>query len=278
MAMQPDKPQHQHRCGHGSPKCADGSLRLCVDPPKRPLMPRRMVGLRALFNRSKLWKKGQTILIHVDDGANSGERGVIRKVIEQINAMVNLDLVLTSDIQRAHVRIGFERGAGAWSTVGTDALYISKPGATMNFGWDVSDDIGTVRHEFGHMLGLGHEHQNPNGGIVWDENRVLADATRPPNSWSSEMVYNNILRQQQLSPSEWGATKFDPKSVMLYDFPAEWVLEPPGFQPRANHDYSITDRQTLQKFYGVPQRPTAPPPPRRRCGWLCRLIRLLFGR
>jgi len=30
-------------------------------------------------------------------------------------------------------------------------------------------DGGTAAHEFGHAIGLAHEHQNPAGGIQWNE-------------------------------------------------------------------------------------------------------------
>ena len=36
-------------------------------------------------------------------------------------------------------------------------------------------DGGTAAHEFGHAIGLGHEHQNPAGGIEWNEEVVLRD-------------------------------------------------------------------------------------------------------
>ena len=49
----------------------------------------------------------------------------------------------------------------------------------MNYGWltpDSDDDElrRVVLHEFGHALGLIHEHQNPEGGIEWNEPAVKA--------------------------------------------------------------------------------------------------------
>lgn len=40
-----------------------------------------------------------------------------------------------------------------------------------------------VVDEFGHALGILHEHQNPNVNINWDEEAVYADMARSPNFW-----------------------------------------------------------------------------------------------
>jgi hypothetical protein len=63
----------------------------------------------------------------------------------------------------AFVRIVFKRGHGAWSYIGKEALKL-KTGPTMQ--QDISDNDRMppherymILHEFGHALGLIHEHQ-----------------------------------------------------------------------------------------------------------------------
>ena len=68
----------------------------------------------------------------------------------------------------------------------------------MNYGWltPTSDDDElrrVVLHEFGHALGLIHEHQNPEGGIQWNEPAVKADLSGPPNNWDDETIRHNVL-------------------------------------------------------------------------------------
>ncbi len=44
-------------------------------------------------------------------------------------------------------------------------------------------DGGTAAHEFGHAIGLAHEHQNPAGGIQWNEEVVIRELAKSPNFW-----------------------------------------------------------------------------------------------
>lgn len=93
----------------------------------------------------------------------------------------------------AEIRVTFQAG-GSWSYVGTDNIdekLVRFPSPTMNFGWDVSQrgrSFDTALHEVGHALGLSHEHQNPLGGLQWDERATLKRYAAYPNYWNDENV------------------------------------------------------------------------------------------
>ncbi len=87
-------------------------------------------------------------------------------------------------------------------------------------------DGGTAAHEFGHAIGLAHEHQNPAGGIEWNEAQVISDLSGPPNNWTEEQIRHNVLNKYSVDQIR--GTDFDPDSIMLYFFPDSWVKNGEG--------------------------------------------------
>ncbi|HKG84980.1 MAG TPA: hypothetical protein VKB16_17765, partial [Beijerinckiaceae bacterium] len=59
-----------------------------------------------------------------------------------------------------------------------------------------------VLHEFGHVLGLRHEHHHPASGIVWNKPVVYREL-RQQFGWSKAMVDSNIFERftQDFSPA-----------------------------------------------------------------------------
>ena len=162
---------------------------------------------------------------------------------------MGLEFIEVTDRREEQIRIGFMEGDGAWSYVGRDVLNISKNARTMNFGWNIIDDIDTAVHEIGHTLGFPHEHQNPNAGIVWDEEAVYEALAKPPNRWSRETTEYNIIRK--IAPDDIQGSDWDPNSVMHYPFQEGMILQPIGFRDglSPNPGLSARDKVWVKHFY-----------------------------
>jgi hypothetical protein len=214
-----------------------------VKPQSRPalrpdLNPRRASLI--VVGRSK-WVNG-TVLKYYLYGSGTSSRGrratrhleadatqlqEVRDAFGKWKALgIGLEFREVADISEAEVRIGFDQNDGSWSYVGRDLLGIPQDEPTMNFGWDLTTPWGRVTslHEIGHTLGFPHEHQNPNAGIEWDEAKVLAEFSGPPNSWTEQQIRTNIL--SKLDPNEVEGSEWDPSSVMEYPFEPGLIKRP----------------------------------------------------
>lgn len=164
----------------------------------------------------------------------------IKKVVrERIQPLVGLKFIFVE--KNGVVRIGFDPHGGSFSLVGTDCIK-SQDRVTMNFGWL---DAGTIMHEFGHVLGMIHEHQNPNGvTIPWDDSRVYAWA-KQTQGWDQQTTYHNIIERYKID--QINGSKYDKNSIMEYFFPASLTTNHKG-TPN-NHKLSRTDVKYISKLY-----------------------------
>lgn len=189
---------------------------------------------RAIAPIGKTWMNGSTLHVRFL-GGSPDQQAIAREQALWWSAQANLTF-LFDDTPAADIRVSFNENDGAWSYVGTDAKGIPVSEPTMNLGFL---DGGTAGHEFGHAIGLAHEHQNPEGGIQWNEEVVIHDLAGPPNFWSEEQTRHNVLRKY--SADQINGTAFDPDSIMLYFFPAEWTLN--GIATKQNNVLSATDKR-----------------------------------
>lgn len=208
----------------------------------------------------KKWVNGTKLKYYLFDhgpwkGESSNEDLVRRGFEAWEDVGIGIQFEEVSSIHDAHVRIGFLRGDGSWSYVGRDVIDI--PGRmerTMNFGWDLTQDprgggLDTPIHEIGHTLGFPHEHQNPFSGIVWDEEAVYREFGGPPNNWTRQQIFHNILRK--LSPNEVEGSDWDPNSIMHYALGAGLILEPAQYRNglRPTDGLTEADKAEVRKFY-----------------------------
>lgn len=249
---------------------------ICIAPPTPPrpvgksLIAPGLAG-EAIAVRGTFWKPNQTLFIGFIGGTKS-QYDIVRYHANEWFKHISLMPIWGAELERAQIRISFDPTDGAWSTIGTGALGVPWKYATMNLG---SLARSTVLHEFGHMLGLAHEHQNPNEGIKWNKEEVYKDLAGPPNYWDKERVDVNIFAE--FDNQEIVDEVFDPQSIMLYRIPPNWTLD--GFQSNENTELSELDILTVQNLY--PKDPDEewvdPRPPRRSGCALARIIGSLKG-
>ena len=103
-----------------------------------------------------------------------------------------------------------------------------------------------VLHEFGHALGCVHEHQSPKFTRKWNTAAVMKYFQGPPNYWSPDDIRHNVL--EKYSPRGVSATRFDPKSIMLYSF--DGALFSDGLGPtNENTTVSKDDERMMKAMY-----------------------------
>lgn len=202
----------------------------------------------ALLNGSK-WGAGSVITVGFLEGAPDLQERVKKAALEWMqHANVTLNFV---DSGNAQIRIGFQPGNGSWSYLGTQCLRISKDEPTMNYGWltpaSTDDEIRrVVLHEFGHALGLIHEHQNPRGPIHWNRDAVKRDLGEPPNSWDDATIEHNIFKRYERSAVS--GTNVDPLSIMMYPIPKSWTRNG-EFSAGLNSELSQKDKSFIANAY-----------------------------
>lgn len=214
-------------------------------------IPVRLTEIQALnelaAKTTSMWPQHKNIRTFFLNGSTFMKEKTLEYASEWSN-YCNIRFELAHDRTSSDIRIAYNK-TGNWSYIGTDALTVSKNQATVNFEYDDKDvDLpefrGTVLHEFGHVLGLIHEHQSPAIVINWNKGYIY-NYCQFGYGWDKATVDLNFFAQ--FDKKDIRHTVGDPHSIMAYYIPTSFTLDGQSF-PK-NLQLSTLDKQFIGELY-----------------------------
>jgi hypothetical protein len=188
----------------------------------------------------QLWDK-KTLRVSFLEG-DSESRNMVIKYAKDWEEFSGIEFDFGS-FSSSDIRITFDESDGSWSKVGTKATQEPQDKPTMNFGWV---EKGVIRHEFGHALGLKHEHQHPEANIPWDTKVVYEFyMNKKVDPWTKEEVDRNIFKGLQIESTYY--FPYDKESVMHYPFPKEFTGG--KYEMPYNTEISKGDQEAMAALY-----------------------------
>jgi hypothetical protein len=195
----------------------------------------------------KLWHPNQTLKVFFFGSDKAKDQRVLQYA-SIWSEHCSIKFERTDNRDEAQIRVGYD-ATGSWSYIGTDALGVDKREATINFGW-LSDSLPEVEykqvvlHEFGHALGLIHEHQSPDIKMDWDKD-VVYNYYAFTHGWSKADVDKNVFQEYDKTTIRY--SEVDRDSIMGYYLPPEFTKNKQSFP--FNYDLSATDKKYIGELY-----------------------------
>ncbi len=203
-----------------------------------------------IVDRSVFWTPGETLRIGFRAGTDFQKSEVQTQAVKWCEwANLNFTFVTQAPYD---IYISFDPKKGSWSQLGTESRNTAAgiPEPSMNLGWINSSTPertrhGLILHEFGHALGLTHEHQNGLRYWDWNINVIYEHYAHPPNQWDRAKVDLNVLAPIEGEPLR--KNFLDQESIMLYSFPPHLFLK--DGPNRENYQLSDLDKACMMWKY-----------------------------
>ena len=208
---------------------------------------------RGVAIKRLIWKQVDTVANETDstlilrvrflDGTDD-EKALVRQIAPEWSKYADIRFEFVES-DPSDIRVGFDPDNGSQSSVGKSAIGKNK---TMNLalrGKFESVKQRVILHEFGHALGLGHEHQSPTFPFEWNEDAVIEDYMKA--GWTEKKIRHNVLTK--LDETQTNFTEFDPRSIMIYPIPNRWTIG--DFKINYNIRLSETDKRFIGEIYRV---------------------------
>lgn len=192
-----------------------------------------------------LWPQHSTIKISLI-GMTPEQEQLTKNNINKWAPYVNLSFEFT-DKPDGDVRIAADnKSYGGSSTVGVNAKKVptNKPTMFIGFAHGLTAKTGqTIMHEFGHALGLKHEHQHPYRSLDFNAENTYQHYEQ--NSQSRAEANEQLLKT--LDPNQVFFSQYDQKSIMHYGLPGNFFN---NHKPTLdNYEVSETDKHFISALY-----------------------------
>lgn len=222
-----------------------GPARAVLDAPRDKGTQARALGpAKAAYLKS--WEVGKRLRVKFDGGTNELHDRVLA-IAREWTQFANIDFVPDTS-SASEIIVGFKSRLGNWSAVGPDSLASQFRSQSMNLelaGVSDRDFRFLVLHEFGHALGCVHEHLSPSSPLRFRQDAAFFEYFRL-RGLNRQEVFTNIINRyagtQLLRYSD-----FDPKSIMLYQFPSSLTADGRGTEQ--NYELSYTDKKFAIELY-----------------------------
>ena len=200
---------------------------------------------QGVYDFNNKWTPGTTLKVGFI-GGTEWQRGKVKQYAPVWSSYANVKFQFT-DVSTGDIRVSFEK-KGSYSYIGVDAKNRLSFQETMNLGWieNTSTEAqlkAVILHEFGHALGLLHEHMNPMSNIKWNKPVVYAYYLQY-NGWEKDMVDKQVFDRYSVTMTN---KSYDPSSIMHYPIPANFTTD--GYTVGENYELSASDKKLVAELY-----------------------------
>ena len=186
-----------------------------------------------------------------NDGTNTDLKSRIKRYANLWLRHANVNFEFVSSTSDADIKIvaGNEGSTGNWSYCGIYCKRLAQNVPTMSIG-DLNVNgteswlRATVLHEFGHALGLIHEHKSPNcDKSNWNKEAIISRYIAE-QGWTRDYVIQQIFNNED--PYWLDVSTYDRNSIMHYPFSASELGTATGID---NRDLSVIDMNFMSGKY-----------------------------